>query len=82
MHDSSPAVRDAAIELVGKYAVSRPDLASEYLPQICERITAGRFLARRIDLALTALYYTTGHWTQRSSSSRQATQSAVLGRPA
>lgn len=39
MHDSSPAVRDAAIELVGKYVVGRPDLAVQYLPQISERIT-------------------------------------------
>lgn len=37
MLDSSPAVRDAALELVGKYVVSRPDLAAEYLPKICAR---------------------------------------------
>lgn len=38
MLDSSPAVRDTTLELVGKYVVGRPDLAVEYLPQICERI--------------------------------------------
>lgn len=53
MHDSSPAVRDAAIELVGKYVVSRPDLASKYLPQICERITASRLSCCTPSLALT-----------------------------
>jgi cohesin loading factor subunit SCC2 len=42
MIDSSPAVRDTAIELVGKYVVSRPDLAVQYLPQLSERIHVRR----------------------------------------
>lgn len=56
MHDSSPAVRDAAIELVGKYVVSRPDLASEYLPQICERITVSH-LVRLLSWTQAELFY-------------------------
>ena len=47
MLDSSPAVRDAALELVGKYVVSRPDLAAEYLPKICARTNVSiRFSSR------------------------------------
>lgn len=42
MLDSSPAVRDAALELVGKYVVARPDLAAEYLPKICARTNVSR----------------------------------------
>lgn len=43
MLDSSPAVRDAAIELVGKYIVGRRDLAIEYLPKIAERVNVRSF---------------------------------------
>jgi cohesin loading factor subunit SCC2 len=39
LSDSSPAVRDAALELVGKYAAQRPGLVEEYYPQIALRIT-------------------------------------------
>lgn len=43
MLDSSPAVRDTTIELVGKYVVGRLDLAVEYLPQICDRIVVSSY---------------------------------------
>lgn len=36
--DSSPAVRDAAIELIRKYIVDFPHLASNYHRQIADRI--------------------------------------------
>jgi cohesin loading factor subunit SCC2 len=36
--DSSPAVRDAALEMLGRYVVYRPELAKQYLPKIAERI--------------------------------------------
>ena len=39
MHDLSPAVRDTTIELVGKHIVNRPDLASQYLPQLISRLS-------------------------------------------
>lgn len=42
MLDSSSSVRDAAIELVGKYILTRRDLALEYLPKIAERVNVGR----------------------------------------
>ena len=36
--DSSPAVRDAAIDLVGRYVPDKPDVALEYYPSISGRI--------------------------------------------
>ena len=39
MNDPSPAVRDAAVDLVGKYVVERPGLAVEYYPQIALRVS-------------------------------------------
>lgn len=36
--DSSPAVRDAAIELLGKYVTQHPTLVDDYYPQIGARI--------------------------------------------
>ena len=37
--DSSPAVRDAALEMLGRYVVYNPELAAQYLPRIAERVT-------------------------------------------
>lgn len=34
----SPGVRDAAVELVGKYLVQKPELATQYYPQIALRV--------------------------------------------
>ncbi|KAM0792017.1 hypothetical protein ACM66B_007127 [Microbotryomycetes sp. NB124-2] len=57
MHDSSPAVRDATIELVGKYVVASPELAAKYLPLISNRITdTGLSVRRRVVKLLKALY--------------------------
>ncbi|KAH9924608.1 uncharacterized protein BXZ73DRAFT_50340 [Epithele typhae] len=36
--DSSPAVRDAAVELIGKYIVDSPKFAADYYQKIAERI--------------------------------------------
>lgn len=36
--DSSPQVRDAAVELIGKYVVTIPEVAGEYYEQIADRI--------------------------------------------
>lgn len=36
--DSSPAVRDAAVELIGKYLVLSPELVNDYYSQIANRI--------------------------------------------
>lgn len=36
--DSSPAVRDAAVELIGKYMIDSPEFAGNYFSKISERI--------------------------------------------
>ncbi|POW11268.1 hypothetical protein PSTT_05463 [Puccinia striiformis] len=57
MHDSSPAVRDATVELVGKYVVDRPDLAVAFLPQISARIAdKGISVRKRVVKLLKAIY--------------------------
>lgn len=38
----SPGVRDAAVELVGKYLVQKPELAMQYYPQIALRVMVSR----------------------------------------
>jgi cohesin loading factor subunit SCC2 len=43
--DSSPAVRDAAVELLGKYLTQHPELIDDYYTQIGARIgVSGRAL--------------------------------------
>lgn len=44
--DNSSAVRDAAVELIGKYVVQRPELAGDYYERIADRIVV-RFLRIR-----------------------------------
>jgi cohesin loading factor subunit SCC2 len=39
--DSSPAVRDTTIELLGKYIVQMPTLADYYYEKVAERIAVG-----------------------------------------
>lgn len=57
MLDSSPAVRDATVELVGKYVASRPDLAVAYLPQLSARVAdKGVSVRRRVIKLLKAIY--------------------------
>lgn len=36
--DSSPQVRDAAVELIGKYMVDSPEVAGDYYQKIADRI--------------------------------------------
>lgn len=38
LSDPSPAVREPAVDLIGKYMLLKPDLAAEYYPQIALRI--------------------------------------------
>lgn len=42
--DSSPAVRDAAVELIGKYMIESPEVAGEYYQKIAERIAVCRII--------------------------------------
>lgn len=38
LSDPSPAVRDSAVDLIGKYVVQKPNLAEEYYPFIALRV--------------------------------------------
>ena len=80
MLDSSPAVRDTAIELVGKYVAERPDLAVQYLPQISERITVRSFSSPAPTITLTLVYLRTLDWVfgvVSSSFLRRCTRSST-----
>lgn len=77
MLDSSPSVRDAAIELVGKYVVTRRDFALEYLPKIAERINVSlRRLVSQDDLP-DDVRVGAGHRTRSSTKSCQAIEISV-----
>ena len=41
--DSSPSVRDVAVELIGKYMIDRPEVAGDYYQKIADRIAASYF---------------------------------------
>lgn len=79
MLDTSPAVRDTTIELVGKYIVSRPDLAVHFLPQILGRLSVSPtspflFPVRFCSEALPSI---TGRWIGCQTTSCQATQGSL-----
>ncbi|EKM54090.1 uncharacterized protein PHACADRAFT_162472 [Phanerochaete carnosa HHB-10118-sp] len=58
--DSSPAVRDAAVELIGKYIVDFPHLASKYYRQIAERIAdTGLGVRKRVIKLMKSVYSVT-----------------------
>ncbi|KAL0563317.1 Sister chromatid cohesion protein 2, partial [Marasmius crinis-equi] len=58
--DGSPAVRDAAVELIGKYMIEAPEVASEYYQKIAERIAdTGLGVRKRVIKLLKAFYQVT-----------------------
>ncbi|KAL1405358.1 Sister chromatid cohesion protein 2 [Vanrija albida] len=60
LSDSSPQVRDAAVDLVGKYVVQRSNLAVEYYPLIAERITdTGLGVRKRVIRLLRGIFEAT-----------------------
>ncbi|KZT19995.1 ARM repeat-containing protein [Neolentinus lepideus HHB14362 ss-1] len=55
--DSSPAVRDAAVELIGKYMVDSPEVAGNYYQKIADRIAdTGLGVRKRVIKLLKAFY--------------------------
>lgn len=42
LSDPSPAVREPAVDLVGKYMLQKPSLAEEYYPHIALRVNVSR----------------------------------------
>lgn len=55
--DASSAVRDASVELIGKYVVNSQELARQYMPVICARIAdSGLGVRRRVIKLLKVLF--------------------------
>ncbi|KAG6919647.1 hypothetical protein DXG01_003511 [Tephrocybe rancida] len=69
--DSSPAVRDAAVELIGKYMVDSPEVAGDYYQKIADRIAAdfskdtGLGVRKRVIKLLKSFYSVTEDTTRR-----------------
>ncbi|KAJ7134305.1 hypothetical protein C8R44DRAFT_770123 [Mycena epipterygia] len=58
--DSSPAVRDAAVELIGKYMVDSPEVAGDYYNKIADRMAdTGLSVRKRVIKLLKAFYAVT-----------------------
>ncbi|KAG9017932.1 Sister chromatid cohesion protein 2 [Tulasnella sp. 427] len=61
LHDLSPAVRDAAVELVSKYIAQSTDLTRDYYPVLADRIADTSVAVRkRIIKLLKTMYETAG----------------------
>ncbi|KAF5337499.1 hypothetical protein D9758_013605 [Tetrapyrgos nigripes] len=55
--DQSSAVRDAAVELIGKYMIDSPEVASDYYPKIADRMAdTGLGVRKRVIKLLKAFY--------------------------
>ncbi|GJJ15616.1 hypothetical protein Clacol_009894 [Clathrus columnatus] len=55
--DSSPQVRDAAVELIGKYVASIPEVAGDYYEQIADRIADTGLAVRKRVIKLLRTFY-------------------------
>ncbi|KAJ3559315.1 hypothetical protein NM688_g422 [Phlebia brevispora] len=55
--DSSAAVRDAAVELIGKYMIDSPAFASDYYQRIADRIADTGLGVRKRVIKLLKLFY-------------------------
>lgn len=71
--DQSTAVREAAVDLVGKFVLSRPELIDKYYGMLSNRILVGsplhslEYLQAKSELLTNYLYIIcfTGHWSIR-----------------
>lgn len=60
LNDSSPSVRDAAVDLIGKYVVQRSELAVQYFPYLSARVTdTGLAVRKRVVKMLRDMFSTT-----------------------
>ncbi|KAJ3525731.1 hypothetical protein NMY22_g10453 [Coprinellus aureogranulatus] len=58
--DNSPAVRDAAVELIGKYMIDSPEVAGDYYQKIAERMAdTGLSVRKRVIKLLKSFYSVT-----------------------
>ncbi|KAG6849921.1 hypothetical protein H0H93_003632 [Arthromyces matolae] len=64
--DSSSAVRDAAVELIGKYMIDSPEVASDYYQKIADRIAdTGLGVRKRVIKLLKSFYSVTEDTARR-----------------
>ncbi|KAF8158512.1 hypothetical protein B0H34DRAFT_797892 [Crassisporium funariophilum] len=59
--DSSPAVRDAAVELIGKYMIDSPEVAGDYYQKIADRIADTGLGVRKRVIKLLKSFYSVTH---------------------
>ncbi|KAL1743690.1 sister chromatid cohesion C-terminus-domain-containing protein [Schizophyllum fasciatum] len=65
--DSSPSVRDAAVELIGKYMIESPEVADKYYAKIADRIAdTGLGVRKRVIKLLKVFYHVTEDQDKRS----------------
>ncbi|KAJ7366455.1 hypothetical protein DFH08DRAFT_1003444, partial [Mycena albidolilacea] len=55
--DNSPAVRDAAVELIGKYMIESPEVAGDYYHKIADRMADTGLSVRKRVIKLLKAYY-------------------------
>ncbi|KIK80090.1 hypothetical protein PAXRUDRAFT_833727 [Paxillus rubicundulus Ve08.2h10] len=55
--DSSPAVRDAAVELIGRYMIESPEVVGDYYSRIADRIADTGLGVRKRVIKLLKQYY-------------------------
>ncbi|KAG8832210.1 Sister chromatid cohesion protein 2 [Serendipita sp. 399] len=64
--DNSPAVRDAAVELIGKYVVQQPQVADAYYEKVADRILdTGLGVRKRVIKLLKVFYISTEDVSRR-----------------
>ncbi|RXW23420.1 hypothetical protein EST38_g2453 [Candolleomyces aberdarensis] len=63
--DSSPAVRDAAVELIGKYMIDSPEVAGDYYQKIADRMADTGLGVRKRVIKLLKSFYGVTDDTQR-----------------
>ena len=72
--DSSPAVRDAAVELIGKYIIDFPQLAGNYYNKIADRIAVRRTYSTRMSQRSESV---PGYWSGSSQAGHQTHEVCV-----
>ncbi|KAF8904085.1 hypothetical protein CPB84DRAFT_1773363 [Gymnopilus junonius] len=63
--DSSPAVRDAAVELIGKYMIDSPEFAGDYYQKIADRMADTGLSVRKRVIKLVKSFYPITDETKR-----------------
>lgn len=75
--DSSSAVRDAAVELIGKYIIESPEFAEDYFQKIIERIAVRGSPAFAVKPSLRPGML--GYWPRRPQACDQVIEIVLLG---